>query len=495
MEKRRYPLLLEVNTRLWLSGLSRQEGRKIGLAEVEDSALDGFAARGFDWIWLLGVWQTGTAGQQLWRADHDLHQEIRTILPDAVDGDIGGSPFAIAAYRVDEAFGGAAGLANFRARLAARGLRLMLDFVPNHTALDHPWVRSQPTFYVHGSEQTLASSPGNYLRVETDMGPEILAHGRDPNFPGWGDTLQLNYANPDLQAAQMAELTAIAELCDGLRCDMAMLLLPDIFERSWGLTPEPFWPKAISAVRARNPDFTFMAEVYWDLEWALQKQGFDYCYDKRLYDRLRAAPVSDIRAHLEAGLDYQDKLARFLENHDEPRAAATFPLERHRAAAVVTFFAPGLRFFHAGQLTGAQLRIPVQLRRCPAEPADRTIETFYSRLLAVLKSSKTLHDGSWSQIEPQRARPENPTADDFIAFAWADDAAIKHLVVVNYAGHRGQCYLRLPYAEMRGKRLRLIDEMGIEVYERDGSALVDAGLYIDLAAWRFNVFRIESSGV
>src|SRR5260221_315122 len=247
-------------------------------------------------------------------------------------------------------------------RLPARGLRLMLDFVPNHTALDHPWVRARPDFYIEGSEQELAAAPENYCQVETDHGPRILANGRDPNFPGWPDTLQLNYANSALQAAQMAELASISEQCDGLRCDMAMLLLPDVFQRSWGLTPAPFWPKAIMAMRRAHPGFTFLAEAYWDLEWELQQEGFDYCYDKRLYDRLRTSDGVSIRAHLAAGLDYQDRLARFLENHDEPRAAASFPWQRHQAAAIVTFFVPGLRFFHQGQLHGPHIHLPVHLR-------------------------------------------------------------------------------------------------------------------------------------
>ena len=160
--------------------------------------------------------------------------------------------------------------------------------------------------------------------------------------------------------------------------------LPEVFQRTWGRTPAPFWPKAIAAVRDAHRGFTFLAEAYWDLEWELQQQGFDYCYDKRLYDRLRHADAGAIRAHLGAGLDYQDRLARFLENHDEPRAAAVFPWPRHQAAAIVTFFAPGLRFFHQGQLEGAQVRVPVHLRRAPVEARNADIVAFYDRLLAAL---------------------------------------------------------------------------------------------------------------
>jgi Alpha amylase, catalytic domain len=484
----RYPSLFEINTRVWLDRLSREAGRPVTLATVDDAILDGLARQGFDWIWLLSVWQTGAASRAVSRSNLAWRADFEAALTDLTEQDICGSGFAISAYEVDEALGGNAALADFRARLAARGLRLMLDFVPNHTALDHPWVAARPDFYVQGDEQALAAAPANYRRVETDRGPRVLAHGRDPNFPGWPDTLQLNYANPELQAARTTELLAIAGQCDGLRCDMAMLVLPEIFQRSWGLTPAPFWPTAIAAVRQAHPGFTFLAEAYWDLEWELQQQGFAYCYDKRLYDRLRNGDAGVIRAHLAAGLDYQDRLARFLENHDEPRAAASFPWPQHQAAAIVTYFASGLRFFHQGQFDGARVRVPVHLRRGPVEPRDPGIAAFYDRLLAVL-----FRDGAWSLIAPQPAWPGNPSWQDFISYAWRAPDGGRYLVVVNYSDHQGQCRLRLPFTGLAGGRFRLVDLMGSEVYDRDGDGLIDPGLYIDLGAWRYNVFALKGN--
>jgi hypothetical protein len=277
-----------------------------------------------------------------------------------------------------------------------------------------------------------------------------------------------------------------------VRCDMAMLLLPDVFQRTWSLTPAPFWPKAIAAVRQAHRGFTFLAEAYWDLEWELQQQGFDYCYDKRLYDRLRHADAGSLRAHLAAGLDYQDRLARFLENHDEPRAAAVFPWSRHQAAAIVTYFAPGLRFFHQGQFEGAQVRVPVHLRRAPAEAPNADVVAFYDGLLAAL-TSDAFRSGAWSQIPPQPARAGNPTWQDFISYAWQTPNG-RYVVVVNYSDHQGQCHLRLPFDGLSGLQFRLVDTMGSEVYLRDGGELVEPGLYIDLGAWRFNVFRLDPVG-
>jgi len=484
----RYPSLYQINTRVWLKELSRALGRAATLDDVPDAELDRLAATGFDWVWLLSVWRTGLAGQRASRQNPEWRREFEHTLPDLCEEDIAGSGFAITGYTVHPALGGDAAIARLRERLRKRGLRLMLDFVPNHTALDHPWVEAHPEYYVAGTELDLARAPQNYTRVDGAQGRPLLAHGRDPYFPGWPDTLQLDYANPATQQAMIGELLKISWQCNGVRCDMAMLVLPDVFERTWGRKAPLFWPEATRRVRQQQPEFRFMAEVYWDLEWTMLQQGFDYAYDKRLYDRLREGHARPVREHLHAGLDYQSKLARFLENHDEPRCAATFAAEMHQSAAIVTYLTPGLRFFHQGQFEGCTKRISPHLVRAPRESCDERLRQFYERLSTLLRQP-VVRDGEWSLLECLPAWQGNWTSDCFVASAWRLDGE-RRIVAVNYADNRSQCYLRLPFSELAGRTLRLRDLMGPAIYDRDGSDLAARGLYLDLPPWGYHAFEL-----
>jgi len=489
----RYPLLYQVNTRVTLTELSCSLGRPATLDDVADDQLDHWAAVGSDWIWLLSVWQTGAAGQRVSRTNPVWRDDFERTLPDLGVADIAGSGFAISGYTVHRDLGGPAALARLRTRMRQRGLRLMLDFVPNHMAPDHPWVEEHPDYFVHGSESDLTGSPHNYCRVTTRRGPLVLAYGRDPYFDGWPDTLQLNFAKRELQDAMIAELQSIAAQCDGVRCDMAMLVTSDVFARTWGMRAEPFWSRAIESVRRAHPDFLFMAEVYWDMEWTLQQQGFDYTYDKRLYDRLREQHARPVREHLNAGMEFQNKLARFLENHDEPRAAATFAPAVHVAAAVLTCCAPGMRFFHDGQFEGRRVRISPHLVRRPAELEDPSLAWFYAQLLAVLRRP-VVREGRWSLLDCLPAWRENGTAENFIAFGWEHDCHARLCVVVNYSPQQGQCFVQLAIHEMRGWRVRLSDLLGSAVYDRPGDDLLSRGLYLDMPAWGCHVFEMQRLG-
>ncbi len=494
------PTLYEIDTRAWLDAIGHKYmvPSPLTLDRIPGSELDRIKERGFDWVWLLGVWRTGRIGVDVSRASPDAIRHYREILPDFRAEDVSGSMFAIQAYEVSPALGGDDALRRLRDRLRKRGLRLMLDFVPNHTARDHPWVYTHPEFYIQGDDNDLAREPGNFARVETIGQKAVLAFGRDPYSGGWTDTFQLNYRHPALREAMTAELVRIAGLCDGLRCDMAMLILPDVIHSAWGdrglprngRAPDdsPFWPSALAVAHRRNPGLFLLAETYWNREWTLQQQGFDATYDKTLYDRLRSRDAAAVRGHLHADIAFQRHSARFLENHDEPRAAAEFPADIHRAAAVVTFLVPGLRLFHEGQLEGRTIRPSVHLGRRPNEPGDPGLSAFYDRLLAALGRAEPRR-GTWTLLDCREAWQGNPTWDRFIAFSWQGPGPGRLLVVVNYGPTQGQSYVAIDSASASGNTSRLRDLMGPAVYDRD---LSQGWLYLDMPAWGFHVFAVET---
>ncbi len=488
MKETKYPALYQINTRVWLTQLSGSLGRKAILDDIPDIELDRLAEMGFDWIWFLSVWTTGIAAQKVSRENPEWRHDFEATLPDLKEEDIAGSGFAITGYKVHPDLGGDEALKRLREKLSKRGLKLMLDFVPNHMGPDHPWAIEHPEYFIAGTESDLENNPQNYTRVKKQKSELILAYGRDPYFSGWPDTLQLDYSNPSAVNAMTGELLKISKQCDGVRCDMAMLVLPEVFERTWGRKAMSFWPEAFRAVREQIPGFCFMAEVYWDMEWRLQQEGFDYAYDKRLYDRLTEGHAKAVKEHFYAGPDYQDKLARFLENHDEPRAAATFNQKNHKAAAVLTFLSPGLRFFHQGQFEGRMKRISPHLVRAPQEPINEVLKNFYSGLLSILRNP-IFRDGYWQLLECVPAWEGNGTWDSFIAFAWTGKDGRRVIVTVNYARHNGQCYLKLPFPELAGQNWCLEDQLSKACFDRSGNDLYSRGLFLDMQPWQYYILE------
>jgi len=492
MEQPKYPSLYQINTRVWLTELSGNLGRRATLDDIPDNELDQLTERGFDWIWFLSVWTTGEVAQKISRDNPEWRHDFENTLPDLQEKDIAGSGFAITGYNVHPDLGGDEALKRLRDRLQNRGLKLMLDFVPNHMAPDHPWVNNHPDYFVAGTVNDLEKNPQNYTRIKNGNNDIVLAYGRDPYFSGWPDTVQLDYSNPKTVEAMSNELLRISGQCDGVRCDMAMLILPEVFERTWGRRAQAFWPVAISRVRERLPDFLFLAEVYWDMEWTLQQEGFDYTYDKRLYDRLVEGDATAVREHFYAAPDYQDRLARFLENHDEPRIASVMNNKNHEAAAVITFLSPGLRFFHQGQFDGRKKRISPHLIRGPQEIADIALQDFYAKFLDTIKKPG-FRNGKWKLLNCISAWEGNETWDSFLAFSWQGMNGERALIVVNYSPHDSQCFLQLPFSDLADKKVLFSDVLSEAVYERDGQDLLSRGLFLDLPAWGYHVFEVSES--
>jgi hypothetical protein len=481
------PVIYEINTWVWLHELKHKHHRSVTLGSVPAEEWDAVAATEAEAVWLMGVWERSPIGTRIARTLPILQAEYRKAMADYSVEDVVGSPYCVHRYVVDEHLGGPQGLAKAREELARRGMRLILDFVPNHVAPDHPWVYEFPKYFIQGSGEDLVGVPNDFFVADG----KIIACGRDPYFPSWTDTAQLNAFHPGLRQAVIETVSGIADQCDGIRCDMAMLLINSIFERSWGHRAGPrleseYWSEVIGAVRERHPDFLFVAEAYWDLEWELQQQGFDYCYDKRLYDRLIYDSAEKILLHLTAEMSYQNKLVRFIENHDEPRAAAAFSMDKSRAAALAIATLPGAKLFHQGQFEGWRIKLPVQLGRQPEETFDEDLQAFYKGLVKVIRSP-AFKEGEWNLCE-RSGWPDNPSYVNLVAWCWRKGDE-KYLVVINLSHTRCQGRIHLPWTDLKGRTSLLVDVMNGERYERDGDEMVDQGLYVDLEAWKFHFFQ------
>lgn len=476
---RRHPAIYEINTWPWLDALGRRHGRAVTLGDVPPEEWDALRALGFDAIWLMGVWERSPRSREAARAHAGVRQECQRALPDFSIADITGSPYAVRRYAVDPALGGDEGLAAARAALAQRGLKLVLDYVPNHLAVDHPWVALHPDRFVQGTAGDL--DEGAWFRV----GDRVVAHGRDPFFPAWTDTAQVNAFSAGFRRGAVDTLVEIAARCDGVRCDMAMLLLRDVVRRTWGArvgdapAVEP-WAEILTAVRAVRPGFVFLAEAYWDTEWQLQQLGFDYCYDKRLHERILEQDAEGLRAHLGGSLQFQSGLVRFAENHDEVRVAAALDRQWQRLAAVFVTTLPGARLLHDGQLTGARQKLPVQLGRRVDEPSDEDLRAFYRALLREV-AHDVYHEGEWAPC----ATPHD--GRHLMGWTWRLGAE-RRLVVANPTRRRASGFVTLD--DLDGDVVVLDDPLDATRIVHPAQTVRSTGLFVDLPPAGCHLFRV-----
>lgn len=490
-----HPLLYEINTRCWLNELTARNGQRVHLGCIPDAELDEWQRLGFSHIWLMGVWTTSRPSREQALSSSELQKRYDRTLPDWEPEDVAGSPYAIREYNVPSELGGNEGLAEIRRRLNERGMRLILDFVPNHVGLDHSWLTFWPELFVPGRPGSVEAF--KFTSQDNDF---WIAHGKDPYFPAWVDTAQLDYRRADTHRAVLDTLRIIADQCDGVRCDMAMLILFDIFRRTWKEaactaedTGRDFWTDAIPAIKEQHPEFTFIAEAYWDREQELQHIGFDFTYDKWLYDHLVNDAAEAAHDHLtNADRDFVSRSVHFLENHDEPRIAAQLDWDEHRAAAVLNLCLPGMRLLHEGQLTGARKHLPVQLGRRPDEPEDDSITAHYEWLLKAIKAT-AIGPGDGIVLTPFPAWSTNETHRQIVAVQWQLTPDEFDIVVVNLADHDAQCVLQPEIPGIFRSHWRMDDLLSEASYTKPGAELMNKGLYLGLTAHAAHIYHFTQT--
>jgi len=385
-------------------------------------------------------------------------------------------------------------LAEFRQKLNRTGLKLFLDFVPNHFGSASKFIETNPGIFLPGDEELLQKDSLTFFRPEKS--DKIFAHGRDPFFLPWRDTIQVNYFSREARDFMIDQLLKISELCDGVRCDMAMLPLNNVFQNTWlGVLnrlklkrPEnEFWEEVIAAAKKKSPGFAFLGETYWDLEWNLQQLGFDLTYDKRLTDRLASGDINSIKAHLYGNSTYQMKSIRFIENHDEDRAIIKFGKEKSLAAAVIISTISGMKLFFDGQFEGKRIKLPVQLGREPEEKMSERVKNHYYKLLKITRE-EVFKKGSWTIIEPVPAGHGNVNYNNFLAWLWQYNDSLR-LVVINYSAGTSQCRLKFQINSAEDEII-LLDLMTNEEYVRSVKDIAENGLFIELKSYHSHIFKV-----
>jgi len=485
----KHPKIYEINTWPWLTNLSDKFGHDIKLDDIPVELIDQEMSL-FNVVWLMGVWERSPIGREIAMNHEGLQEEFRKVLRYYNTQDIVGSPYSVYYYHVSSHLGGPDALKSFREELKARNLLLILDYVPNHVSIDHLWTLEKSDVFIRGTLDNLMTKPYDFFSV----GDTVYAHGRDPNFPPWTDTVQINAFSSEARSKAINTLLSVAQQCDGVRCDMAMLMTNSVFSKTWGEkagtpTEKEFWEEIILTVKNKYPDFKFIAEVYWDMEWELIQQGFDYCYDKRLYESLASFNVQSVRDHLKAELDYQNKLLRFIENHDEQRAITTFGSEASKAASVIASTLPGARLIFEGQTRGYKIKIPVQLGRGAIEEDDIFIMEFYYRLLRVIPGG-AFNEAKWSLCETKPAGISDNSYNNFISYQWVTKDQ-RLLIAVNYSSSSSKAHVIIDNINYGLFDWRFTDLLTGNDYNYRGKDLNENGLYVELDGWKSHIFRVE----
>lgn len=485
------PTIYEINTRVWMYELRQIYGDSMTLADVPEEILAGWQRVGFQVIWLMGVWERSPESKRVSNQNDAQLKEFLAALPDFTVDDNIGSAYAVRRYAVDPSLGGNQALFIFRERLREYGMRLILDFIPNHLSRDHDWVTDHPEFFIEGEASELLNNGGDFFEANG----KILAHGKDPFFPPWRDTAQLNLFSSSTRLASANALDEIAGLCDGVRCDMAMLCLNDVFRQTWGERvgnpPEKeFWSELIDAIRLTHPNFLFIAEAYWDKETELLAQGFDACYDKVLYDRIIQGDPDPLLERLSTEQPPINKRVLFIENHDEKRIASRLSPLRSVQAAIMLATLPGYHLFHEGQIQGRKVHVPVFLQRRLDEKPIHDQERFYQVLIRTAVSP-LCQEGEW-KICKWSGWDDNQSHLNIVAWSWHYQGETL-LVVLNLNDRQSQAHVSLPWDALRGREWKLVDLIQGDIYFRSGDEMTGAGMYVDLPGWGFHYLWMKNN--
>lgn len=491
-------LIYQIDIREFIHRLNVEKNKKHNLNNLPDEFFIDLKNLGVEFLWLLGIYQPSKASQKISVSMKELHKKYNESLPDWKEDDVIGSPYAITEYKIAKEFGGEDAYKKFKLRLKNKfQFKIILDFVPNHYAIDSPIVQKHPEFFIHAPKNIIGINPEEFHLLKIKNKDYLIAYGKEPFSPVWKDTLQLDYRSKKVQEFMIKELMTLSEKCDGVRCDMSMLLLSDIFFNNWKKFPLPddfvpvakeFWYDAIKKVKQKKPEFIFVAEVYWSRENDLLNLGFDYVYEKRLYEMLIDSKINLINEYIKNVFSFQRKRLLFIENHDEPRSAHIFTTEKLKSVATLIYTLPSMKLIYDGQLEGRKFHHAIQLKRLYQEVTNNELKNFYKLLFQSIRKSSII-DGYFKFLHPVPAWEGNPAFYNFVVFLYENEKLAKDLVVINLSPYQSQCRVKIESYDLIGKKFLIKDRLSDEEYLRDGEEMFNQGLYLDVKPYQSQIFE------
>lgn len=494
--------MLLINTRVWLQRLSEDAGRKITLSDVPKAEWERLS-KSYDALYLLGIYKPSLASEE--NARQYLYQYTQALPHNSSKSDVKASPFATVGYEPHPDIA-----KNWREwdkvvdhEIHKRGMKVIIDFVPNHVGLDHPWVMEHPDYFIqsdqnqyndelqraHRERRVAVFDPREFTDKEGNT--FHLARGKDPNFPAWTDTLQLNYANPKVQDAMAQEVAQLARHADGVRCDMAMLLNPSTFLQTWGhllsgtervfMEKSNFWKKATDKARRVKNGFVFMAEAYWDQN-QLVKDGFDYTYAKgELYDKCESLVRGRGNPEWIANyLKFDPNLSHrinFTENHDEERALMKFGEAPSKAfSALLAFMGKGVWMVHQGQEEGSRIKIPMQISRTRRETPMTDLQAYYQRL-HVWRRMVPFREGN--RTIPPHFPADNEGSSRNIIVQQGDIKSKRMIACTNLSNNTSRSFVMVP----PGAKIQVFDLMSGQSVKDIATPTESGHFFVELKPW------------
>ena len=476
----RHPLVFEISTRPWLYELSKLYGKNITkLREIPLEEFDELANNGVDIVWMMGVWSLGKYG-----LEYDKTQNFSVYLDDVTDEDIIGSPFAITKYECNPEIGTDEDLLWLKRELNIRGMKLMLDFVPNHSAADHGQAKTDPDMYIR--------EPGD-IHDRDRYNEDGFAYGKALDLEPWKDVIQYNYWVEKTVEVMKDNLKKVLTLADAVRCDRAYLILNDVFAKTWEheitifnyTKPEKeFWSYAITETKKINSNAIFLGEAYNEEYYQqLIDLGFDYVYNKALLDKLKI-DAKGVKDYLKTkNSSFMKKACHFVENHDEQRIVSVAGGDHQKAKAMGTIAATvgGMIFMNNGQWGGKIEFLNVHLRRAKYEGDIDYMVNHYNKLNKVLLEP-AFRGNNFYYVDNITGEKK----DDFIAYI-REEGSNHFLVVVNYSNDKGCA--NVPIYNIKGFKYTLIfDALNNIEYVKNHND-VKEGMRICLDAWESHIYQ------